>query len=37
VYFKEQRQLQMKAEDEKRLAEEVEQQRMRKTPETWEH
>jgi hypothetical protein len=27
----------MKAEEEKRLAQEAEQQRRRETPETWEH
>jgi hypothetical protein len=37
VYIEEQRQKQMKAEEEKRLAQEAEQQWRRETPETWEH
>jgi hypothetical protein len=36
-YLEEQRQLQMKAEEEKRLAREVEEWRRRETSETWEH
>jgi hypothetical protein len=37
VYLEEQRQLQMKAEEEERLAQEAKQQRRRETPDTWEH
>jgi hypothetical protein len=37
VYLEEQHQLQMKAEQEKRLAQEAEQQRRRETSGTWEH
>jgi hypothetical protein len=37
VYLGEQHQLQMKAEEETRLAREAEEQRRRETPETWEH
>jgi hypothetical protein len=37
VYLEEQHQLQRKAEEEKRLAREVKEQRRRETPETWEH
>jgi hypothetical protein len=37
VYLEKQRQLQMKAEEEERLAQEAEQQRRCETPGTWEH
>jgi hypothetical protein len=37
VYLEEQRQLQMTTEEEKRLAQEAEQQRRHETPDTWEH
>jgi hypothetical protein len=37
MYLDEQRQLQMKAEEEKRLAQEAEQQRRCETPGTWEY
>jgi hypothetical protein len=37
VYLEEQRQLQLKAEEEKRLAQEAEQQRRHETTDTWEH
>jgi hypothetical protein len=37
VYLEEQCQLQMKAEEKKRLAQKVEQQRRCETPGTWEH
>jgi hypothetical protein len=37
MYLEEQRQLQMKAKEEKRLAWEDEEQRRRETPGTWEH
>jgi hypothetical protein len=37
VYLEEQRQLQMKVEEEKKLAQEAEQQRRRETLDTWEH
>jgi hypothetical protein len=37
MYHEEQCQQQMKAEEEKRLAHEIEQQRRHETPGTWEH
>jgi hypothetical protein len=37
MYLEEHHQLQMKAEEEKRLAQEAEQHRRRETPSTWEH
>jgi hypothetical protein len=37
VYLKEQHQQKMKAEEEKRLAQEAEQQRRHETTDTWEH
>jgi hypothetical protein len=37
MYLEEERQLQMKAKKEKRLAREFEEQRRRETPGTWEH
>jgi hypothetical protein len=37
VHLEEQCQQQMKAAEEKRLAQEVEQQRRHETPDTWEH
>jgi hypothetical protein len=37
VYLEKQHQQQMKAKEEKRLAQEAEQQRRRETPGTWEH
>jgi tagatose-1,6-bisphosphate aldolase non-catalytic subunit AgaZ/GatZ len=37
VYLEEKRQLQIKAEEEKRLAQETEQQRRCETPGTWKH
>jgi hypothetical protein len=37
MYLAEQHQLQMKAGEEKRLAQEAEKRRGRETPETWEH
>jgi hypothetical protein len=37
MYLEEQRQLQMKAKEEKRLAREAKEQRRRETPGTWEH
>jgi hypothetical protein len=37
MYLEEQHQLQMKAKEEERLAQEVEQHKKRETPDTWEH
>jgi hypothetical protein len=37
MYLEEQRRQQIKVEEEKMLAQEVEQQRRRETPGTWEH
>jgi hypothetical protein len=37
MYLEEKHQLQMKVGEEKRLAQEAEEQRRRVTPETWEH
>jgi hypothetical protein len=37
MYLEEQHQWQMKAEEERRLAQEVKQQRRRETPDTCEH